>query len=121
MMANGFIEKLRGARKIEVFAAIVVIALLALQWMNTAAISPSGEKSELEVRLESILTQIEGAGRVDAMITQQENGVVTGALIVAEGADDIKTYLNLQNAVKTLLNIDLSQIRIINRAKKYGG
>ena len=118
-MANVFLEKLRGARRIEYFIAIVILALLALQWMNTASVPVEG-KSELETRLEDILERIDGTGKVSAMITQREDGSITGVLVVAEDMEDMQTYLNVHNAVKTLLDVELSQIRIIGRSQALG-
>ena len=113
-MASAFWDKLRGARKIEIFAAVVVVALLIMQWINSTSLtSVPSSKTDLEVRLERILSRIDDAGQVSVMITQKEDGTITGILIVADGLKSIGTYLKLQNAVKTLLDVDLSQIKII--------
>ena len=63
--------------------------------------------------MERILQRIEGAGRVSAMITQGEDGAVTGAVIVAEGLSDVQTYLRVQRAVSALLNVEAAKIEII--------
>ena len=119
-MAHVFLERLRSARKIEIFAAIVIVSLIALQGLNGWS-APESEKSELELRLESILSRIDGAGQVDAMITQREDGGITGVVVLADGIADVQTYLNVQRAVQTLLDIDLAQIQIIGGTRQFGG
>ena len=119
-MAKALLERLRGARRIELFAALALAALLALILMK-ADFPPAEQKTELEARVERILTKIEGAGRVSAMITQDAEGGVTGALIVADGLNDMGTYLKLQRAVESLLEVDASRIEIIGRSDLSGG
>ena len=121
-MANGLWEKLRGARRIELFAALALAALLALALIGGAA-GREGDpaKTELEARVERILSRVEGAGRVSAMITQDEDGGAAGAVIVAEGLSDARTYLNLQRAVSALLELESAKIEIIGRDGSFGG
>jgi hypothetical protein len=82
--------------------------------------SPLGPGTPLEARVERILQRIEGAGRVSAMITQGEDGAVTGVLIVAEGLSDMQTYLRLQRAVSALLDVVPERIEIIG-GETFGG
>ena len=119
-MANGLLEKLRGARGFELFAALALAALLALMLLGQNGGSGS-RKTALESRVEDILSRVEGAGRVSAMINQGEDGTVTGALIVADGLEDVGTYLRLQRAVASLLDVDVESIEIIGRSGMFGG
>ena len=122
------LERLRGARGIEWFAALALAALLALMLLRPGGgdgarreasllgrreASSLGPGTPLEARVERILQRIEGAGQVSAMITQGENGAVTGAVIVAEGLSDVQTYLRLQRAVSALLDVEADRIEII--------
>ena len=114
------LERLRGARGIEWFAALALAALLALMLLRPGGgdgarreAGPSGSGTPLEARVERILQCIEGAGQVSAMITQGEDGAVTGAVIVAEGLSDVQTYLRLQRAVSALLDVETDRIEII--------
>lgn len=120
-MANGLLDRLRGARRIELFAAMALVALLALMLVNHPGDGGEAQKTELEARMESILSRVEGAGRVSAMITQAEDGRVTGALIVADELKDVATYLRLQRAVAALLEVETSRIEIIGRSDVFGG
>ena len=70
-------DRLRGARRIEIVAALALAALLALLLLNHGGGGETG--TPLELRVERILQRIEGAGRVSAMIT------VSAAAIRARG------------------------------------
>lgn len=119
-MANGLLERLRGVRRVELFAALALAALLALLLIGGDA-GRGAQKTELESRVERILGRVEGAGRVSVMITQDGDGGVTGALIVADGLEDVGTYLRLQRAVSALLEIENNRIEIIGRSGMFGG
>ncbi len=113
-MLSKFMDSLRGARKVEYLALILLIALAILFWtQNQGKNAENGAVSTaLERRMESTLSQVAGAGDVRVMIAQTEAGNVTGVLIVAEGADDMRVYLALADAAKTLLGVDAKDIEI---------
>ena len=119
-MVKRLLEGLRGARRIEWFAALALAALLALMLLNFSGDGGGEGGTPLELRVERILGRIEGAGRVSAMITQGEDGAVTGAVIVAEGLSDVRTYLRLQRAVAALLDLAPERIEIIG-GEAFGG
>ncbi len=117
-MVKRLLDGFRGARRFEWFAALALAALLALLLLNHGGGGETG--TPLELRVERILQRIEGAGRVSAMITQGEDGAVTGVLIVSEGLSDMKTYLRLQRAVSALLDVAPEHIEIIG-GEAFGG
>lgn len=119
-MIKRLLDRLRGARRIELFAALALAALLALMLMDIVRSGGGEPRTELESRVERILGRVEGAGRVSVMISQEEDGDVTGVVIVAEGLSDVQTYLRLQRAVSALLNVDVGKIEIIG-ARPFGG
>ncbi len=119
-MGNGWLERLRGARRIEIFIALLLVALLALA-LTRGGGAPSGDRTDLERRVERILSRVDGAGSVSAMIAQDGEGVATGAVIVADGLNDVATYLRLQRAACALLELEPSQIEIIGPAAGFGG
>lgn len=81
----------------------------------------SGMKTELEKRLEELLENVEGVGKVKVMLMTDAgqglystgSGEVTGVLIVAEGADNSVTIQKIQEAVMALFQIDAHKIRIM--------
>lgn len=120
-MVNRLLDGFRGARRIEWFAALALAALLALMLFNQGRIGDGEHGTPLELRVERILQRVEGAGKVSAMITQGEDGAVTGAVIVAEGLSDVQTYLRLQRAVSALLDVAPDRIEIIGSGGFGGG
>jgi len=90
-------------------AAALAVAALAV------ALSSGGETgaaSQEERRIAEVLGAMAGAGRVEvALFYQSSQGafesatVPSGALVVAEGADDLAVKLNLIRAVRTLLGL----------------
>ncbi len=108
-------------RRIELFAALALAAALALMLINAGVDRGDAGKTELEWRVEQILGQIDGAGRVSAMITQDSEGRATGALIVADGLEDVQTYLCVQRAVAAVLQLEPARIEIVGRSGRFGG
>lgn len=113
--AGGLIKKLKGIKNIQVVVAIFIIAV-ALLIYSTVATGKAAEQSaavtetsssmdDEEERLASILGGIEGAGRVETMITRRDDEVV-GVLVIAEGADDISVMLRLLEATTTAMGVD---------------
>lgn len=82
----------------------------------------------LEARLSSVLSSMEGAGAVEVVIhyaasaatgggwldsaPQSSEGEPIGAIIIAEGAGDLRVRLELARAVQTLLRLDADAVEI---------
>ena len=101
---------------------IIIVVLLLAVLIGTVYIIDKGKskttstvassaKSETEVKLTGILSNIDGVGKTDVMITEEE-GKIVGVVIVCEGADNLMTRSNILNAVSTALNIDKKNIAI---------
>ena len=92
--------------------AAAAAVLLALMLAGTDSGSTATQE---EQRIAQVLSAMAGAGRVEVALyyAQQETDVFassaasapTGALVVAEGADDMAVRLNLIRAVRTLLGL----------------
>lgn len=104
------LDRLRGARWIELLLAIAAAAILLLQLMDGSG------GSDLERRLVSILSSVEGVGGVEVMVVEGEDGAVEGVLVVADGADDAGTCLRIQYAVQTLLGVEAASVEVVRRA-----
>ena len=57
------------------------------------------------------------SGEQIPLILKEVSPKVTGVLIVAEGADDVKVKLDIINAVSVLLNISTEQIKVLTMNK----
>lgn len=149
------LERLRDNRKLEMTVYIVMILSAVIIFLITGGIScdrkaetatdlkPSEPQESnldfergLEARLEKVLSEIEGAGKVTVMITTEsryseygdqrereteENAsgnvksrVIKGVIIVAEGAENLKVKTDLIEAVKTVLSVEPSIINVFH-------
>lgn len=113
-MNSGIIARLRGVKRIEIYGLIIIASVVILVALNGQT-DGNDKGSSLEARLEGILSCVDNVKNVKAMITQTDAGDIIGVLVVAEGNKDLKTYLEIQSAIRTLLDVELSQIRIIQR------
>lgn len=118
-MTNALLERLRGARRIELFAALALAALLALALTGGFHGKDDGG-TDLEGRLERVLSRIDGVGSVSAMVAQDGEGRVTGAVIVADGLEDMRAWLAVQRAVEALIGVEPDRIEIIGK-DGFGG
>ena len=71
--------------------------------------------TQTEVKLENILSTIDGAGKVKVMIsTAEKEGVqtISGVIVTASGAKDISLQLKLHDAVCTVLGIESDMVEV---------
>lgn len=73
--------------------------------------------SNIEKRLKTTLEMAEGVGDVDVMLTIDENNKVEGAIIVAEGAEDITIKKNLHDSAVAVLNLPDYKVKILIKKK----
>lgn len=117
---SGIVKKIKGIKNIRIIAAIFIIAVALLIYSsvatgNAARTASSDEQStemdEDESRLASILEGLEGVGRVETMITREDDTIV-GILVIAEGAQDIAVRLRLLSAVTTAMGVDKQIVNV---------
>ena len=101
--------------------AALCILVLALGGRKTETSAPS---TELEARLERVLSAIEGTGKVRVMIREESRAEISafapqqepsaeGVVIVCEGADDLRVRLALEQAAQALLGVPCSRIQVV--------
>lgn len=94
------------------------------QKSNKSINAQVAEKTRLESRLEELLSNVEGVGKVEVIIMTGEEGntdsfsissknEVTGVLVAAQGAGSAVTVQNIQQAIMALFQIDANKIRIM--------
>ena len=121
----------KGVRKIEWLAVIAALAVLLLLFLRSNRVGAEVyEGTELEMRLQRTLSSIGGAGRVRVLVNEKQTVAafsggggekeITGVVIVAEGAKDLRVALALEQAAKTLLNVELNQIQVLEMEDSYG-
>ncbi|MBO5325478.1 MAG: hypothetical protein J6A80_04520 [Lachnospiraceae bacterium] len=96
---------------------------------NTSTDTSLEYEEELELRLEEILSQMEGVGEVEVMITlksstrtrdnsftytaQNTYPEVEGVFVVTQGGDNSSVKLAITEAIQALFGIDVHKIKIV--------
>lgn len=96
---------------------------------NTSTDTSLEYEEELELRLEEILSQMEGVGEVEVMITlksstrtrdnsftyttQNTYPEVEGVFVVIQGGDNSSVKLAITEAIQALFGIDVHKIKIV--------
>lgn len=107
-------ERLRkdGWLLLALAGSVLLCLMLGLAEPSTAA------QTDEEARLSRVLSAMAGAGQVEvAVFYQEEDALPCGAVVVAQGADDVGVRLQLTRAVCTLLGLESSQVDVF----KLGG
>lgn len=110
-------EYLKNNKKIIIVAVllIILIGVAAITFgskvKTTSASVAAVDRTSDELKLMNILSGIDGVGKADVMITEEDNKIV-GVIVVCEGAQSISARCDIINAVKTAFNVEKSNIAI---------
>lgn len=77
------------------------------------------DSNSLEERIESILQKINGVGKVSVLLTYNEEEL-EGIVIVAEGASNLQTKVNIISAVEAVTGLGKHKIKVYEM-KESGG
>ena len=96
--------------------ALLAAGILASLLFRASETSPSPSSGQ-ETYFSSILSSMEGAGRVEVALSYQgdEESIPCGAVAVADGADDILVQIRLRRAISALTGLPDSRIEIFKR------
>lgn len=110
-------DYLKSNKKILIISVLLVL-LIALAFLLygsrnkvTATSSVNANRTETEIKLIRVLSEIDGVGKAEVMVNEGSNGV-EGVIIVCEGANNIMTKSDILNAVATALNVEKNNIAI---------
>ncbi len=140
-----WVEKLKNIKHIEIYITIIFAIILILIFFsstgNTKSSSKSYAKSTLqeettitgyistmEQKLETILSQVQGASNVQVMLTLdmsnttiKDNVIQTsdfppikGVVIVAKGVENTSVKMNILKAVQAVIDISSGRIEILS-------
>lgn len=104
---------LKEKKKLIIVIALIalLIAVVFLFFGGSEDVSGDFSKTDTELRLTALLESMDGIGDAEVMITEQD-GVISGVVVVCEGADRIAVRNDILNAVSTALNINKNIIAI---------
>ncbi|MBD5092427.1 MAG: hypothetical protein HDT36_03495 [Clostridiales bacterium] len=119
---NGFFKKIKGIKNIQIIAVVFIIAIGLIIYSTVSTSKSSGGTDTAvstvmtadEQRLSAILSNIDGAGKVEAMITKQGDTVM-GVLVIADGASDILVRVRLIEAAATALGVNKQVVNVYSR------
>jgi len=118
---SALVKKLKSVKNIRIIAVVFIIAIALIIYSSVVAsresktVSQSQQQtvqSEDEQRLSSILSQIDGAGQVQTMITRTD-GQIVGVLVIADGAKNPYVRLKLMQASATALGVSEDVISVL--------
>ena len=142
-----WIEKLRNIKHIEIYITIIFAIILILIFFSSTGSNKSSVNSfsnnksittqettitnyvsDMETKLEQILSQVQGASNVSVMLTLdmststiKENIIQTssfpevkGIVIVAKGVENTHVKMNILKAVQAVIDISSGRIEILS-------
>ncbi len=125
------IEKIKNIKHFEIIVAFVIALVGILIYFIAGNVNKKASSREykysggndLSMQVAKVLSNIDGVGNCDVLITFDDDKVATGVVVVADGGDDIKVKVRIVDAVCTLVNVDGNKIKIYktnNNGGYYG-
>lgn len=109
------VDFLKNNKAIVIISAIIIALIILVVTVGggnaSISVGTSDEKSKTELKLEQILSSIEGVGDSNVMINEGADGI-EGVIIVCRGAGNIMVRNDIINAVATALNIQKNIIAV---------
>jgi len=128
-------KKLKSIKHIEIILAVLFGLIILLVYFSSTFSTDNSNNdyesdnstvvsayiSEVENKLENILSKIDGAGSVTVMLmveqeTQIESAVlptISSVIVVAQGADDVWVKLQIVKAIEALLRLSSGSIEVL--------
>lgn len=97
------------------YVALLIVGILCVMFSMGGTEDKSG--TSLEKKLKSTLEMAEGVGDVDVMLTFDKDEQVEGAIIVAEGAQNITVKKTLHDSAVAVLNLPDYKVQILIKKK----
>ena len=139
-----WVEKLKNIKHIEIYITIIFVIILILIFFSSTSTNNKPNSynkttptiqdnsvttyvSNIETKLEDILSQVQGAGKVNVMLTLDMNSTtikdneiqmntfpqVKGIIIVADGVENTSVKMNILKAVQAVIDISSGRIEIL--------
>ena len=111
-------KALRGLVTLLLVGAILIMALSIFSQNKDGRRQIIDMDGGAEERLCSILSNVKGAGKVEAMIEYDTGGKVSGVLVTAEGAGNPVVAKDLTEGVACLYNIPVSSVIVFEKEQE---
>ena len=96
---------------VVLLVALLVVIVFLFFGSEEESVLGDSMKSDTELRLTALLERVDGVGDAEVMITEND-GEITGVVVVCDGANSIMVRNDILNAVSTALNINKNNIAI---------
>lgn len=131
---SGMFKKLKSIKHIEIILAVLFGLIILLVYFSSTGASSTSKvhittsssqvsqyTSEVERKLEALLTEISGAGDVKVMVMCESNielksevvPDIVSVVVVASGANNTWVKLDIIKAVQALLTINPANIEVL--------
>lgn len=128
---SSLLKKLKSIKNIEIILAVLLALVVLLVFFSSKGASggvvsnvsdTNPYVSEIEQKLENLISKIDGAGQVEVMImceadedskSQNPYPTVVSAVVVSSGAESTKVKLDIIRAVEALLGLKTSNIEVL--------
>ena len=99
-------------RRSGMLLGVAAMAVLLMIYAENRTVSDISNTST-ENRLRSVLSSVKGAGDVELMVNEAENGEIIGVCVLTPNANDVATVFRIQRAVRTALGVENERIEVI--------
>ena len=124
MRARELLKKIAGEKRLATLV-LMLLAGMALIGLSFALSRQKEQPADLgrdvtyaagsvEERLARVLSQIAGAGQVEVLVTEGDQGVL-GVLVVADGAQELSVRTELMRAAMTALDVPADAVEVFAR------
>ncbi len=106
---------------------VILVMLLMLLLGSVESQRDQSQATQTEARIAEVLSTIKGVGDVEVVLYYQTSSsslydqntqTPTGAIVVAQGADDVSVQLSLIRAMQTLLSLPQSAVDVFAMEEK---
>ena len=114
------LSQMEGVGKTEVMITYEsgVELVPAFESSRQETVTTGSSQSSTTVSENNQLVTVYGSGGNQALILVEKNPAIKGVIVIAQGASDLATRMNLYKAVQTVLQIPASKVDIFEMKKK---
>lgn len=112
------LSNMAGAGKVDVMITYAtgpeIVPAMDRNEMNTVTTEQDGDSTSQsqQTDVQERPMTVDGPNGSEPMVLYQETPEIKGVIVIAEGADDIEVYMDLERAVMTLLSVKADQVEV---------
>ena len=111
-----FNSKIKDVFIVSLLAVVLMFAIWQVFYKESGNSNAASIGNESEKRVAQILNQIDGVGDVEVLVSETEDGVM-GAVVVCDGANNLRVVMDIQEAVSVSLGVKKENIKVYLKNK----